>query len=214
MTKEKRGPLLTSNVEERGTDLPTIVSSGANERMHGIRERDATFDWNVFVARAHVVFGALQQGWSGREPLRIRPFLTDNLFQSMVYWIDLYVAQRCRNMNDGARIEQIEFANAISDAHYDAITVRVFAIGADYTISDDGRMLSGSKSPRRYSEYWTFVRGNVRKGTSKGDLACPQCGAPLAISMVGNCDHCGVKVTSGDFDWVLSRIEQDEVYSG
>ncbi len=30
--------------------------------------------------------------------------------------------------------------------------------------------------------------------------------------MAGICDYCGAKITSGDFDWVLSRIEQDEAY--
>ena len=32
--------------------------------------------------------------------------------------------------------------------------------------------------------------------------------------MAGSCTHCNAKVTSGEFDWVLSRIEQDEAYSG
>jgi hypothetical protein len=32
--------------------------------------------------------------------------------------------------------------------------------------------------------------------------------------MAGNCTHCSARVTSGDFDWVLSRIEQDESYQG
>jgi hypothetical protein len=212
--REPRGPLLTSNVEEAGTDLPTIVSPGSKERMDQLQQRDPTFAWNTFQARVGIVFDALQQGWSGRDPARIRPFVTDNLFQSMMYWIDLYVQQRCRNMNDGARVQQIMPANVLSDPHYDSITVRVYAVGCDYTISDEGKILSGSRTPRTYSEYWTFVRSATKQGASKGDLACPNCGAPLKISMVGNCDHCGVKVTSGEFDWVLSRIEQDEVYTG
>ena len=28
------------------------------------------------------------------------------------------------------------------------------------------------------------------------------------------CGHCGSHVTGGEFDWVLSRIEQDEAYVG
>jgi len=32
--------------------------------------------------------------------------------------------------------------------------------------------------------------------------------------MAGNCEYCGTLVTSGAFDWVLSRIEQDDVYAG
>jgi hypothetical protein len=32
--------------------------------------------------------------------------------------------------------------------------------------------------------------------------------------MTGNCEYCQARIVSGDFDWVLSRIEQDEVYTG
>jgi hypothetical protein len=32
--------------------------------------------------------------------------------------------------------------------------------------------------------------------------------------MAGVCEYCQGKVTSGEFDWVLSRIEQDEAYRG
>ena len=43
---------------------------------------------------------------------------------------------------------------------------------------------------------------------------CPACGAPLPAEMVDKCRHCGALVESSAFDWVLSRIEQDEVYAG
>ena len=44
--------------------------------------------------------------------------------------------------------------------------------------------------------------------------ACPNCGASLETNMAGECDHCGAKITRGDFDWVLSKIEQDDSYTG
>ncbi|MEZ4442730.1 MAG: TIM44-like domain-containing protein [Polyangiaceae bacterium] len=215
LKKEPRGPFLTSDTPEVGTDQPTRVDPGANMRFDALRARDPAFDWNTFQSRINVVFHKLQAGWSGREPATIRPFVSDNLFQSMMYWIDLYKQSRCRNVNENARILRIDLANVLSDATYDAITVRVFATGLDYTISDDGQIMSGSRSRERtYSEYWTLIRGARPKGPSKGDLACPNCGAELNVSMVGNCAYCGAKVTTGEFDWVLSRIEQDESYTG
>jgi hypothetical protein len=36
----------------------------------------------------------------------------------------------------------------------------------------------------------------------------------LRIAMAGTCEYCRVKITAGEFDWVLSRIEQDDSYSG
>jgi hypothetical protein len=45
-------------------------------------------------------------------------------------------------------------------------------------------------------------------------MNCPNCGAALKINRAGVCEYCQGKVTSGEFDWVLSRIEQDEAYRG
>jgi hypothetical protein len=52
------------------------------------------------------------------------------------------------------------------------------------------------------------------RGTMKGEKTCPHCGAPLQINQAGACTYCKTKVTAADFDWVLSRIEQDESYAG
>lgn len=212
---EARGPLLTSDVAETGTDQPTIVDAAAPLRFQQLQQGDPSLTWLGLTGRMGHVFAALQVAWSGRDPLRIRPYVSDNLFQTMLYWIDLYVASRCRNVIEDARILRIDLANVTSDKHYDAITVRLFATSIDYTVSDDGKLLSGSRRrPRTYSEYWTWIRGTARRGQSRGDVNCPNCGAGLRIGMAGTCEYCRVKVTAGEFDWVLSRIEQDDAYSG
>jgi hypothetical protein len=46
------------------------------------------------------------------------------------------------------------------------------------------------------------------------EAICGNCGAPLDITMAGACAHCGAHVTAGEFDWVLSKIEQDDSYRG
>ncbi len=215
VTREPRGPLLTSNVAETGTERPTIVDRDAHARFSELQQRDPALTWTALQGRTALVFSELQVAWSGREPLRIRPFVSDNLFQSMYYWIDLYTQARCRNVSENARILRIDLANTSSDVHFDAVTLRVFATGLDYTVSDDGKLLSGNRSrPRTYSEYWTLIRGTARRGAPRTDPNCPNCGAPLRIAMSGQCEYCRVKVTSGDFDWVLSRIEQDDSYGG
>lgn len=215
LSREPRGPLLTSDVREEGTDRPTLIDPGTGERLQALQQRDPAFTWEVLQGRIAHVFGELGAAWSARDPKRIRPYVSDSLFQSMLYWIDLYVQQRCRNVTENARVLRMDLANVLSDAHYDAVTVRVFAQSLDYTISDEGRLLSGSRSrPRTYSEYWTLIRGSSRKGPSRGNVNCPNCGAPLQVGMAGNCEYCQVKVTAGEFDWVLSRIEQDEAYAG
>ena len=217
-TVEKRttvAPFLGSSVEEQGTDLASVVNPGIDLALTRLTEKDPAFTRERLQARVGVIFETLQQGWTARDPLRIRPYMSDNLFQSQVYFIDLYKEAKAINRTDGARITKIVFANVTTDAYYDAITLRVFAEGADYTESEDGKLLSGHrKKKRKYSEYWTLLRGSNGTTIARDDRACPNCGAQLKIEMTGNCAHCRAKVTAGDFDWVLSRIEQDDSYVG
>jgi hypothetical protein len=216
LEREPKGPLLTSSVGEEGTNLPTIYDRNAQPVFAQIQAKDAgATSWQSIEHRVGMIFQEFHAGWVSRDPARVRPFVSDNLFQSQLYWIDLYRNGKCINRTDGSRITRLELANATTDAYYDAVTVRLYATGLDYTISEDGRLMSGSQSVQRsYSEYWTLIRGAQKKKTDKGERQCPNCGAPLKISMTGNCEYCAVKVTGGEYDWVLSRIEQDEVYTG
>jgi hypothetical protein len=212
---EARPPLFTGAVAERGNQLPTLVDPGAEARFGELVTRDPACTRDALLARVGLIFGELQRGWSNRELTLIRPFVSDNLFQLFAYWIDLYVQERAKNLAENARIVRLELASVLSDAFYDAVTLRLFATGLDYTIREDGTLLSGSRSRERlYSEYWTLVRGAATRGRPRADPACPSCGAPLRIAMAGNCEYCQARVVSGDFDWVLSRIEQDEAYGG
>ena len=35
-----------------------------------------------------MIFGAMQVSWSNREWASVRPFVSDNLFQMLAYWIE------------------------------------------------------------------------------------------------------------------------------
>lgn len=214
--KEPRGPLLTSSVEEAGTELPTITSPTAQTVFGQICGKDPQgTSWAQVQQRTTAIFQEFHAGWVQRDPSKVRPYVSDNLFQSQMYWIDLYKANRCINRTDGSHITRLELAAASTDAYYDSVTLRLYATGQDYTVGEDGRVMSGIQGRMRpYSEYWTLIRGAQKKKTDKPGNACPNCGAPMKISMTGNCEYCKVKVTSGEYDWVLSRIEQDEVYTG
>ena len=71
-----------------------------------------------------------------------------------------------------------------------------------------------SRNDRPYSEYWTLIRTAQRRGPPIAALACSNCGAPLQIAQSGACEHCGAHLTAGEFDWVVSKIEQDDSYRG
>jgi hypothetical protein len=208
-------PALTGTVAEAGTDFETIVDPQAAVRLEELATRDAGFTWATFEARVRHIFGELQIAWTDRDLRRARPYLSDQLAATWRYWFDAYQRAGLRNVSDGARVTALTLARVVSDRHYDALTVRLFATGLDYTVDGANQIRTGSRdTPRSYTEYWTLIRGRSTAGPARATATCPRCGAPLAVTMAGHCEHCEAHITAGEFDWVLSRVEQDESYQG
>jgi hypothetical protein len=216
LSREARGPLLTSDVPEVGTDYPTLVQRGFTEVRAAFEQQNPNFQWGEFMARARLIFNELQAAWSTLNWERARPHETDNIFQMHRYWIEAYKRQGLRNALDDCRITSMQPVKITGDAFYNSITLRIGAEGHDYTVDSAGKVVAGSKrNKRRWTEYWTFIRNRQAQPLhSRTDLSCPNCGAPLKVNVTGICEFCGGKVSSGEFDWVLSKIEQDESYKG
>ena len=143
--------------------------------------------------------------------------MRDNgLFDYLQYWVTAYQRQGVRNVLEGMRLAEWKLARVVRDASFDSLTFRIWGSGRDYKVRQGtGEILSGDpRTDRPYSEYWTLIRGSAVRGAPRADKSCPNCGASLDVNMAGECQHCGSKITSGDFDWVLSKIEQDDSYTG
>ena len=213
--RSERPPTLLGHAPEQGTDLWTVFQPGLAQKWAAFQQQHTEFDAAAFEQRVRLIASELQAAWTSHEWERARAYETDALFQMHRYWIDEYKRQRLRNVVDGFNVTAVEIAKVSSDAFFDAITVRIHANGRDYTVDESSRVVSGSKtSVRSWTEYWTLIRGRAAKRAITTTRACPNCGAELKVSETGICAYCGGKITSGDFDWVLSRIEQDESYRG
>lgn len=199
----------------RGLDKPTIFDGNLGAALRELHARDTAFSLEEFRQRAEHIFRELQEGWAARDVARLRPHLTDGLFNSVRFALtrndDLRLQYVCADIN----IYKFEVARIEHDAFFDAITVRMYCTMVDYALDAQGELFKGdNKSKRDYSEYWTFLR---RSGVSGARDAgkCPSCGAPLdKINMAGVCGYCNAKIVSGNFDWVLAQIDQDEEYRG
>lgn len=216
LRREPKGPLLTGNVPEVGTRNPTIVQPNFPAVRAAFEQNNPSFDWADFQARARMIFTELQEAWSTLKWERARPFETDNIFQMHRYWIEAYKRQGLRNALDQCQIQAMQPVKIKMDAFYHSLTLRIFARGYDYTVDQSGKVIAGSnRQVREWSEYWTFVRySKAKPAAARADLNCPNCGAPLKVNAAGICEFCKGKITSGEFDWVLSKIEQDESYTG
>ena len=213
---EERPHSLTGTTEEVGTDAPTRFTPAVREKLDALLRDDPGLSQASIEARLRLIFNTMQSAWSAQDLRPLRAFVSDRQYDYLQYWIEAYQEQGLRNLMTGPRFDKFVFARVGRDAHYDALTVRIWASGCDYTIeTKTGRVVGGSRTvPRRYSEYWTLIRSAKARGTPRVDRNCPGCGASLQVNMAGECEHCTSHLTSGEFDWVLSKIEQDESYEG
>ena len=213
---ESRPPALTGTVEEVGNDWPTIVHPALAERWAELQQADPASGEEALAARLQLIYTELNPAWTALDLRPVRGFVSDGLFDYLQYWIAAYQHQGLSNQLRDMRLTRRQLAKVIRDKHYDAVTFRIWASGRDSTVRQaTGEVVGGNpNADRDYSEYWTLIRGAGVRGAPRADKNCPNCGAPLDVNMAGQCTHCDAKITSGEFDWVLSKIEQDESYSG
>lgn len=216
LSSSERPPSLTEDVPERGTDLPTYMQRGFAAQWAALLAEDPALDEGALQARVQFVFDEIARGWAARDLTSSRAVISDGLYDVFAYWIDAYRQQGLRNVLDRLRITRMVPCKLVRDRWYDALTVRIWGTGLDYVVREPGGdVIKGSRHKERaYSEYWTFVRSSARRGPTRADTACGNCGAPLTITQAGACEHCGAHVTAGEYDWVLSKIEQDDSYRG
>ena len=197
---------------ERGTESPTVCDARLPAAKREFEGRHPDHSWPGFEERVRTTFLALQEAWSRQEWERARPFETDALFQTHRFWIERYAAFSLVNRVEQVAVTRVAMAKIDVDAFYESITVRIFARALDWTEDASGKVVGGSKTtPRAFSEYWTFLR--AIPGTVAGPSNCPSCGAPLTPGGGATvCASCGGKLVGGGFDWVASRIEQDDAY--
>lgn len=200
----------------------TAASFGAAEMdpvsgMATIKQADPSFDEQAFLGRVRQAFFALQQAWQERDLSASRPFMSPGLYLGWSSQVQQLIDLHKRNVLEGLRIDHHRTVKVVHGSAFDNVTVRVKATCADYEVDErTGRMIFGSREPSQFTEYWTFQRSIAAQTTGRSilDKVCPNCGAPLEINQVGECRYCDAAVTSGRFDWVLSRIEQEETYAG
>lgn len=215
---------LVSYSQEEGTQLSTIYQLDLQVQGEAFAFLHNT-TWTVFCQHfiqeiVKPYFLNIYRHWSERNWAGIRHLLSDRLYESNQFWLDMYHEQGYINRLDNLKIDNVQIVKVETDHYYEAITVRIFAACHDYTLNAQGKVIGGSaKILRRYSEYWTFVRyhhpESVQTDQAFNLETCPQCGAPADnMGQAAICGYCGSKISTGEFSWVLYRINQDEVYVG
>ena len=179
-----------------------------------IKAVDPGFDEGRFLDRCQAAFFLLQKAWMDRNLDEGRAYMSAGLYQGWSVQVQQLIEQHRRDVLDGLYVEGMQIVRAQHDANFDTVAVRISARCADYIVDDrTGKKVSGSNKPEEWIEYWTFQRSAGTKTLVEGGITekkCPNCGAPLSVNQNGACAYCQAPVTSGRFDWVLTRIDQPD----
>ncbi len=190
-----------------------VAAPTVEEGINRLRTADAAFSVDAFRVRVRTAFSALQEAWCKQNLDAARAFLSPGAYFAWRSQLETLAAEGRRNIMEQLQVLKIQPLRVVHGRVFDDLTVAITASCADYEVDANGRIVFGDRTVRAFTEEWTFQRSVGVATTNKpGTLenTCPNCGAPVALTQIGECRYCKAAVTSGKFDWVVSRIEQED----
>ena len=165
-------------------------------------------------AKVRIAFLEVQTAWSAQNTDRMRRFITDGVYQRFNTQFRMMRLLRQTNPLSDIRILDVQVDSTEQDGMFDIVNVCIrasmkdrFECALNHELDEEG--------VSDFVEYWSFLRkrGAVEKNIYDS-LKCPNCGAPLPENMgeVCKCKYCNAMVNSGEFDWVLAEITQEDDY--
>lgn len=124
-----------------------------------IRQMDPSFDEARYRDLCMDNFFKIQGAWINRDMIVVKNILTEEMFDILRRDAGKLKAEKKINKLDNIAVRSVEITEAWQEGGMDFITVRFLASLLDYTVSESGELLSGSKTePVKFEEYWTFTR--------------------------------------------------------
>ncbi len=182
-----------------------------------IQANDPAFNKEEFVAWSKNLFVKLQQAWTARDWSTIRTFETENLFEQHKNQLQGYINNNQINVMDRICVNYAHLYNYRVEGDKEILTVRLNSRMEDYIIdATTKQVIKGQKGLDKVNTYLlTFIRKNgvkTKPGTIEVNTTnCPNCGAPTQITSSGKCDYCGSVITTGEYNWVLSNLQRENV---
>jgi len=132
------------------------------DRLRGIgyiKQMDPNFTEDKFNDLCMDTFFKIQGAWANRDMSSIRSLLTDDMYRIMQDDAEKMKREGKFNKLENIAVRTVEISEAWQEQGKDYITVRFLANLLDYTVSENGELLTGSKTdPVKFEEYWTLVR--------------------------------------------------------
>ena len=178
-----------------------------------VKEIDELFDKERFNKEAKQLFIKMQKAWTERNWQGIREFETDELYEQHKMQIEGYINSNTINILDNINVYYSKLYSFKQNGDKDVLNVVIKSTMVDYIIdATSGKVVKGNKDKVKERFYkLEFIRKAGVKTNPKSailnNMHCPNCGAPIKINTIGECDYCGSTITNGDFGWILNNYE-------
>ena len=185
-----------------------------------VQKEDPAFLLEPFYKRSGEVFLKLQEAWSKGDMMPVRNFISQGVYSRYRLQLDLMLHdEKLQNLMSDCRVNRMMAVGVDTSQSYHTLHVKLNASARDITVpvtlsDQEKQKRAGKADVITFTEIYSFTRKRgVHTDPTKNLLAgqCPNCGyIPDNFGESNKCQSCGSVYNSGEYDWVLSEITQEE----
>ena len=189
-----------------------------------VKYGDPNFDAEAFTSWVKEVYLKLQVAWTEKNWNSVRALESTSLYSQHSTQLEDHIRAKTTNVLEKVCIENVRIKEFIENPDgNDTLVVILSSTLRDYVIDDETRrVLEGDPKKDLFTVYQlNFIRqhGSKTQAVNPDEVVsdhCPNCGAPLKISAVSECDYCGANLSRSPNQWVLDTydvVDEDELYN-
>jgi len=180
--------------------------------LSSLKANDPDFSEDQFISWVNNIFLQLQEAWQEKDWKKVRPFESDELFNTHNKQLQEYIENGTTNVIDEVGILRTAIQAYRESGDKEILEVYLKCRMKDYIVKDDNKkVVEGDPDREITMEYLLTLARKMGVKTSVTEhtsvTRCPNCGASISINASGECEYCNSVVSNGDFDWVLTKLE-------
>ena len=189
-----------------------------------VKYGDPNFDADAFTSWVREVYIQLQAAWTKKDWNLVRSLESASLYSQHSAQLEDYIQSQTTNVLERVYVENVRIKDFYENPDgNDTLVVILSSTLRDYVIEDKTRkVIEGDPQQDLFTVYqMNFIRkhGSQTENNVQDEAVsdhCPNCGAPLRISAISQCDYCGAELTRSPNQWVLDTyevVDEDELYN-
>ena len=189
-----------------------------------VKYGDPNFDADAFASWVKEVYIQLQAAWTKKDWNLVRSLESTSLYSQHSTQLEDHIRAKTTNVLEKVYVENIRIKDFYENPDgNDTLVVILSSTLRDYVIDDETRkVIEGDPQQDLFTVYqMNFIRkhGSQTENNVQDEAVsdhCPNCGAPLKISAISQCEYCGADLTRSPNQWVLDTydvVDEDELYN-